>query len=256
MVSELVEQFGAEFMVNMKEWQPQKPGRARIEQLKVNEKLAQVDGHLANSPTRHAYEFPEYGTDTVLTVVWDRYYPSKHQARGIMSRALASAGVTRDRVAHVWVVPEERRSPPLPEDIAKYRLLTEYAIHAANSQHVLLVGAGAMQMWRKDLRVSEIHGQPFAWKGRWIVFPVYNPMALVIDANHVDAWRRDLHALCMSIQGEKVNWMSGCYACDEDADVWDENAVGWCREHFKFTAVTNIENDWNKKAKQHEPKLL
>ena len=258
MVAELIEKFGAEFMVNMEDFNPMPPQRARLEQMKVINKLREMDGHLSaeDRAILLPHEYPEYPTQPDLVIVWDRGYPANHRARGIMSRALSGVGITRDRVAHVFAVPEILSSPPLPQQLAKYRMNVESAIAAANCRHVLLVGAGAVNMWRSDLKVSEIHGQPFAWKNRWIVFPIYNPIALVVDPTHIDAWRRDLHALCMSIQGERVEWMTNCYKCGEDAHVWDENAVGWCRDHFNINNVANKNKAWSRRAIQEEPKLL
>lgn len=245
MVSDLIDKFGAEFMINMHEHQERPIGRVRLDCLKANQRL-EVHDH---QDTIHSYEFPTYPKRTRVVAVWDRYYPATHQARGILTRALAGGGVLRDEVAHIWAVPHPLSHPPLAEVIAAFRMDTEFAIDAANCQHVLLLGSGAIKMWRSDLKVTELLGHTYVWKNRWYIYPSLNPMAIVADAARSGDWRKSMQAISQSIHDGHVDLVYWCYDCGKQAQVWDESAVGWCKEHFKFNNVTNKEKSWQQKQK-------
>lgn len=254
MVEELIDKFGAEFMINMREHQERPIGRVRLDCLKANQRLAFHPDALSDG--LHEYEFPTYPKRARVVAVWDRFYPSTHQARGILTRALASGGVLRDEIAHVWAVPKPLSHPPLAQDIAAFRMDTEYAIEAANCQHVLLLGSGTIKMWRSDLKVTELLGRTYVWKNRWFIYPSLNPMAIVADQSKVEDWRKSMQAISQGIHDGHVELVTWCYECGKEAEVWDESAVGWCKEHFKFNNVTNREKAWNKQIAKTQPGLL
>lgn len=247
MVSELIDQFGAEFMINMKPFDELPRTKVQMNCAMANERLMMHDDWYTG--LIHEYEYPEYPKRAQLIAVWDRYYPPHHQARGILTRALAGGGVLRDQVAHVWAVPRALSSPPLAQEIAAHRLDTQFAIDAANCQHVMLLGSGSIKMWRSDLKVTELLGNTYTWNNKWFIYPAMNPMAIVADHSKVEDWRRSISAIAQAIHDGSTNLVHWCYECGDDADVWDENAVGWCKEHFKFTNVENKEKAWHKKQK-------
>lgn len=239
----IIERFGAEVMLDEMKFQHMSELATKVARKKADREIADESGR---------YVWPETA-EPVLTVVWDWAYPPRHPAFSTMRAVLASGGVTHDRVAHVWAVPRELRRPALAEEIAEFRSRTIAAVQAANSQDVLLVGASAIKLWRPDMPVMQVTGRTFRWRIRnqdYRVFPIMHPGAVINDKSNMALWRLSLKSLSRAIYQGVTAWETSCIVdCGRDVEIYDENAVPYCAEHFNPNNTANKEKEWKKKAK-------
>lgn len=247
-IKRLIDEFGAEFAINLKPYDKRPPKRVVLDCMKVNAKLAAYGDE--REEQIEAYDFTDDPSAVRVVCLWDRFYPARSNARQIMSRALSRGGVLRDQVAHVWAVPRVLPGPPLAEQIAPYRMHALSAVDAANVEHVVLIGSGAVKLWRQDLQVSKVAGGTYVWQNRWLIHPIMNPTSVLADRTLEDAWKHGMGRVLLALNEEHTRLGVACVECGRGMDVYDEHAVPWCREHFNPNGVMNVTKGWNKKMNE------
>lgn len=164
----------------------------------------------------------------------------------LLRALLTEVGIWPDDVMFANVVscmpkadPEGRRiavRAPTDAEVIACRENLAAQIHAADTDYVLLIGGSALNAWRKDLKISRVHGQVFVWDGQWVVMPIYHPAAILRDRGLKAPTLADLTKWTGIVKGE-VPWSDAlgemCIRCPEWIWHLDPDGVGYCREHWK-----------------------
>lgn len=237
MVRRLVNELGAEFLINPPTF---KPYDSDIQKFRDQTKCIN-----ALSADDEEYKFPDVDRTTRVTILWDHFHPPRSFPRVTLRSTLGSGHVYDDDVAHVWAVPRDLGRPPLASEIAEYRMRTLAAINAADCPHVMLLGKAAISVWRPDLKPMTVAGGTFVWGDKW-VYPTIHPSAIAMDGQNVETWRQGMRGLARSIFEGEIRYNTHCIVCDYQVDVYDKDAVPYCSKHLNANAV-NKEHDWKKK---------
>lgn len=236
-VKMLVDELGAEFLVNPPVYEPYNND--------IQKFMTQKKMQAAREPGDEKYLFPSVERTTRVTILWDHFHPARSFPRVTLRSTLGSGHVYDDDVAHVWAVPRDLGRPPLASEIAEYRQRTLAAIDAADCAHVMLLGKAAISLWRPDLKPMQVAGGTFVW-GDHFVYPTIHPSAIAMDGQNVQTWREGMKGLARSIFEGEIRYGTHCILCDYRVDVYDKNAVPYCSKHFNANAV-NKEVEWKKK---------
>lgn len=232
-VNRLVKDLGAEFAINKPTFQEMTELQRRVAQIAVNRRDGEM--HLfSDKPTR-------------VTVVWDRYFPPRAEVRSIVQRTLASGRVPSDETSHIWAVPLALTRPPLASEIALHRASTMAAIAATNCEHVVLLGKSVIQMWRSDFKPMAVAGDAFVWGSKY-VYPMIHPGAILADVGNLRVWQEGLRQLSRGVHTGEVEWAKMCVKCGYAAEVYDEQAVPYCGNHFKIDNTQWRESRWVKET--------
>ena len=236
-VSKLVQDLGAEFAINKQPFREMTNLQVAVAQVAVNRKL------LGDEEWSHMFS----AKSTRVTVVWDRYHPPKAEVRSIVQRTLASGRVPSDETSHIWAVPLALSRPPLASEVAMYRGDTMAAIAATNCEHVVLLGKSVIQMWRSDFKPMTVAGDAFIWGSRY-VYPMIHPGAILADVENLRIWQQGLRQLSRGVHTGEVEWAKMCVECDYAAEVYDEQAVPYCGNHFNINNTQRRESKWAKQT--------
>ena len=236
----LIDQFGAEFMINPPSYTP---FNNDIQKYRTQQKCIN-----ALEPGDEDYKFPDVDRTTRVTILWDHYHPPRSFPRVTLRSTLGSGHVYDDDVAHVWAVPRDLGRPPLASEIAEYRVRTLAAIEAADCPHVMLLGKAAISVWRPDMKPMSVAGGTFVWGNRF-VYPTIHPSAIAMDGQNLQTWREGMRGLARSIFEGEIRYNTHCIMCDYRVDVYDKDAVPYCKTHFNANAV-NKERELIKRQNQ------
>lgn len=239
-VKRLIDQFGAEFMVNPPAFQPYPTMVAKFQAQRACQKSIAMDDM--------QYIFPEADRTTRVTILWDHYHPPRSFPRVTLRSTLGTGHIYDDDIAHVWAVPRDLGRPPLASEIAEYRVRTIAAIEAADCPHVMLLGKAAISLWRPDMKPMMVAGGTYVWGNKW-VYPTIHPSAIAMDGENVQTWRDGMRGIARAIFENDIRYDTVCIRCDYQVDVYDKDAVPYCIKHFNANAV-NKEKEWLKKQNQ------
>lgn len=96
-----------------------------------------------------------------------------------LEELLSKIGMSREQVYITNVVkcrPPGNRDP-LPEEIDTCtKTYLERQIQGINPKAIVTLGRYSMGLFLRNVRISDVHGQPFHFKGRMVV-PMYHPAA-------------------------------------------------------------------------------
>lgn len=239
----LIDEFGAEFAVNLLP-RPELPrSRVLIDVSKVNRKLSEFDNEAV------PYEFPLDPPSVVA--LWPRAYSKGSQGRVVLRRVLGAGGLDERQVAHVWCLPREGKGAVLAQDIAKYWIHAVSAIFAANPTHVILIGSPAVSMWRRDLKVMQVNGHTYTWRNRFIVVPIMSPLSVLADRRNLDEWRRGVNDFLMHYNEGNFQLRNICVECNQQAASYDRDAVPYCQHHLNHMNRSQRGHDeWTELANQ------
>lgn len=134
-----------------------------------------------------------------------------------------------------------RAPSPLELDACRPNLDTQ--LELSEAKHVLLVGAVAMGVFKKGVKISEVRGRPFwldATKhslGERLAFPIYHPSYVLRrggeGSKEADLTIDDLRKLktIMEWSDWRTAWPELCVKCDSTAEYWEQDGFGRCEEH-------------------------
>lgn len=250
MVKRLVDEFGAEFAINMKPYSPGTAGRVRLNVARFMERIEE------ESPDAYLPEFVD-PMRTRVVCLWDRYTPRTQAGRVLLRRLLIQNHIDDAHVGHVWAVPEALKGPPLAQQLAAHRPRTLEIINALNVRHVVLIGSGSVHLWRPDLKLHQCHGGTYVWNNQWYVYPIMNPTAVSVDHRNMDELREDVRGIARVVNDDAIQLGNVCMECGERSETFDRDGVPWCQHHLKLNKSEGAEVTWKKlHAKQQQQTLL
>lgn len=167
---------------------------------------------------------------------------------------LEEAGVNSDRVTYINSVScfpdiDGKVRPPSKEESRACRGNMVAQLEAANVQHVMLIGGRALDAWRGDLKITDVHGVWGLLLDRWVVMGVYHPAAILRgQRQYKKPLQEDLarfwDAVVHEVGFEKLI-SEECVRCGRGAEEWDRDAVGYCAEHW-----ARWKDQWEKDRKK------
>jgi hypothetical protein len=132
-IEQLFDTLGAEVAIRLRPYEPMPLNKLRIKRIRVEQELMDM-----GVGERYLPEWARYhGQDqrSSMVCVWDKPVPYKAGHRRWLMRSILGAGLHEDQVSHVWAVPEDLDSAPLPSQFLRYREVALRAIEAADSRY-------------------------------------------------------------------------------------------------------------------------
>lgn len=249
-VESLVAELGAQVQVNLRPFSALTSKELTIARARVN--------------ARVGVEFEFSDESSNLAVVWDRPTPYRDRARVLLRGLLQVGGFDDSGVSHLWAVPVGlgNRAPTLQET-RDYSPTLREAIAATGSKYVLIVGKSATSSWRERLDFGWVTNHMYVMDSRWFVYPVFSPVAVMMDPMLNHEWRMGIQQFC-----ELVHMDSGLDAladrcskkgCKNDLFMFDPDGVGWCVEHaeegMRERKNERVARNKNKNKQQQEGML-
>lgn len=189
---------------------------------------------------------PSTARDVDLIILTEQPYGDEDRKVTRMMGALVDwAGLNDLNIGHVTTVAcrtPDGRTPQMVEQ-GRCRAQMFQQMDVAGAKHILLVGAGAMRVWRNDLAVSTWHGHVGVWGAHLIVMGVQHPGALVGRRGDAAKQIRDQIVAEMKMMGELVRGevdprvlfgrKCGVDNCTSMLSVnyIDPDGIGWCPVH-------------------------
>lgn len=115
-------------------------------------------------------------------------------------------------------------------------------------QWIVLMGWGALSLFRSDLNVTQMAGRPMYWEGD--SHPTWTWGLPLHWTNHVylyvvgDLGRKKNGRFTLPQLKDQIanfartrkwwptlGWPTDCVQCGEEVEQWDANGVGWCEAH-------------------------
>jgi len=107
----------------------------------------------------------------------------------LLTQLIESIGLSREKVFIANVVkcrPPGNRDP-LPEEITACWPYLEQQIKIIKPKLIVTLGRHSMGRFLRDLKISEVHGQPKRasglWQSRQVYLPLYHPAVALYDPN-------------------------------------------------------------------------
>lgn len=157
------------------------------------------------------------------------------RAERALAHALDAGGVRGGSITWLgasWEAADDR--PPTTAELARWAGLTRRAIEAADAEYLLLHGAHAMRLWRRDLGVGDLTGRIGLYREQQIVAVVPHA-STVLGARHGwEQWMREVEAFAWSVQEGAGFEALGqrCMKCRDAVWGYDPDGLPWCREHY------------------------
>lgn len=233
-IEQLFDKLGAEVAINLKRYQPMPLNKMKAARVMVENELLDMgvgERYLPDWARSHGVD-----QRSTLVCVWDKPVPFKAGHRKWMMRCIQATGVWEDQVTHVWAVPEDLESVPLPSQFLKYREVVLRAIEAADSRYVLLIGAGPLGLWRPDLKLKEVVGSSGVMENRWVAWAMVNPITVLREPMLQGQWRQDIYTFMDMIrENEEFNLMTKCVhkGCANGVLMYDKDGIGYCSGHWR-----------------------
>lgn len=161
----------------------------------------------------------------------------------LLKALFSSAGIERDDVAYMNVVscwPRERGKTLAPhfKDQLACRSHFQYQLASAYTKYVLLVGVTALHSFREDLALVRVTGKVMIGGEGLVMMAIPHPAGM-LQSPDKEVIKKDtircLKGWSEIVKGADVGqWiMSTCAVCGDPADQWDEDAIGYCPEHWE-----------------------
>lgn len=165
---------------------------------------------------------------------------------GALFRALMhKAGIDPDDVAFMntvccWPITSGKTHPPNFQHQLACRQHFLDQLAGCYTKFILLVGATGLHAFRDDLHMSRVHGKVLIGSSN-VIMGITHPAAALrsVEKEHIKKeilhdlmrWKQIVEAGDVDTIGRYV--MSTCAVCGDTADEWDEDAVGFCTEHWE-----------------------
>jgi hypothetical protein len=244
----LIDTFGADILVNLTPPPERARGhRARLRMMAT----AEVDGCQACGLCDHRRpadeigpRWPESLTTAVELIVLTEFPCDKHHRKLIRAALSQSEAVDPDKVAWVSVVGcrpytvegKLRRPSAKEREACEYNLME--SLDAASCPQVLLVGAGAVSAWRKDVRITQMSDKVGIWRDRWVVGAVESPDVVNRqEGATLREWMQSVGRVVEMILGDMAAGLGDrCMdkRCTEAVDAWDSDGLPWCKRHLEI----------------------
>jgi hypothetical protein len=122
-----------------------------------------------------------------------------------------------------------RRVAWVPTEVCEYH--TDQCLQAAAAPSVLLVGAAALGMWRKDIVFAQIRNVVGAWRNTYMVSAVPIPPK---GRSERRDWELDCADAVRLLLSEMVGNVDQCLArgCEDSLFAFDQDGLPWCNVHL------------------------
>lgn len=184
------------------------------------------------------------------------------KAGKLLRKALADQGFPLEEVAFINTVSclpcdegrhHNRPRQPNKSETSSCRRNLFDQLEAIGAPYVLLCGIHALHSFRPDLKLNRHHGKLYVWQAQFLVLSTYHPASVTRgNRESKDAFYDDIATLRQLVKGDlsPEHLVSGwCSVCDEPAEKYDPNLVGYCPEHWKGN-----EKNWHQS--QYEGQVL
>jgi len=172
----------------------------------------------------------------------------------LMRDGLTTAGISAEDCAYMYVTAcrahlEDMPRPPSVREMAHCRDNLLQSISAADSKYLLLMGASAVRAWRSDVRLGDVAGRLFIWRGRF-VWPMFSVQAVIRGTFPVRDWRTQLAQFGQIVADDAgVDALyPSCIECGESVYGYDIDGLPWCAEHLAshVASATTQDAGWAK----------
>lgn len=263
-VANLVRTFGADVLLNMEEM----PRYKTAERARRRKQVTEVVNSCALCPLgsgceQHVpAEWPgqRYSLPSAFAVIGEAPGPDEDRrgrpfigrAGQLLRSAISTAGFHPDDVTYINAVScfpheterglkgQERkviRQPSEDEMLRCYRNYREQ-LDAADCRYVVLLGSVALKLWRKDLRVTQMQGKMGVMHGRWYVWTMLHPAAVLRGVIGQSDWQRQMSEFVEVVREGRGSEMLGTEClmkgeCGEGRWMWDMDGLPWCEGHWQ-----------------------
>jgi uracil-DNA glycosylase len=265
-IKRLIDTMGATVMVDMQDYEPRTPVKRTYLRVQASEFMegctsCELSPHgkgsgVGTAPPIVTPDWPQ--GPARIAIVGEAPGPEEvkvgrpfiGRAGRVLRGSLHAAGIDPDACAYmnaVGCMPTSEgvlRPPSTQEQAACHSNLIRNLI-AADVRYVLLLGAPALRQWRTDLKLTDVAGKLFIWRQRWFVYPMFHPNAVLRQSFSAAEWREQVSKFAQIVNDDTGldSVHSRCIDCSSSVYAYDEDAVPWCREHFKVQQATRQQED-------------